>query len=232
LELYGLFRALNATKLWLIGAKELVVEVDTQYIKGMLNKPDLHPNTTMNQWIAAILMFDFELVHVPGAKHKGPDGLSRRRVAESEEEGEGVEEVEEWVDEVIDCGIWVASWLEREGEILVLAVGKRGVDDKDITLERKGKGNRSSEWKEFMQLGIKDEGTKKREAELREIERFLETLKVPEKLTRKDKQRFLQHTGKFFLQGGKMWWREHQGRHQQVIEEQEKCYQLLIEAHD
>jgi len=133
---------------------------------------------------------------------------------------------------VIDCGIWVASWLEREGEILVLAVGKRGVDDKDITLERKGKGNRSSEWKEFMQLGIKDEGTKKREAELREIERFLETLKVPEKLTRKDKQRFLQHTGKFFLQGGKMWWREHQGRHQQVIEEQEKCYQLLIEAHD
>ena len=106
---------------------------------------------------------------------------------------------------MIDCGIWVASWLEREGEILVLAVGKRGVDDKDITLERKGKGNRSSEWKEFMQLGIKDEGTKKREAELREIERFLETLKVPEKLTRKDKQRFLQHTGKFFLQGGKMW---------------------------
>jgi len=36
LELYGLCQALNATKLWLIGAKELVVEVDAQYIKGML----------------------------------------------------------------------------------------------------------------------------------------------------------------------------------------------------
>jgi len=83
-----------------------------------------------------------------------------------------------------------------------------------------------------MQLGIKDKGTKKREVELREIRRFLETLKVPEKLTRKDKQCFLQHIGKFFLQRGKMWWREHQGRHQQVIEEQEKYYQLLIEAHD
>ena len=56
-----------------------------------------------------------------------------------------------------------------------------------------------------MQLGIKDKGTKKREVELREIRRFLETLKVPEKLTRKDKQCFLQHIGKFFLQGGKMW---------------------------
>lgn len=48
LELYGLFQALNVTKLWLIGAKELVIEVDTQYIKRMLNKPDLHPNTTIN----------------------------------------------------------------------------------------------------------------------------------------------------------------------------------------
>jgi len=121
------------------------VEVDAQYIKGMLNKPDLHPNAAMNQWIAAILMFDFKLVHVPGAKHKGLDGLLRRRVAENEEEEEGVEEVEEWVNKVIGCGIWVASWLEGGDKTLVLAVGKRGVGDKDVTLERKGKGNRSSE---------------------------------------------------------------------------------------
>ena len=94
MELYGLFRALNATKLWLIGAKKLVVEVDAQYIKEMLNKPDLHPNAAMNRWIAAILMFDFELVHMPGTKHNGPDGLSRRRVADSEEEEEGIEEAE------------------------------------------------------------------------------------------------------------------------------------------
>lgn len=87
------FELSNATKLWIIGSRKLVVEVDAQYIKGMLNKPDIHPNAAMNRWISAILMFDFELVHVPGAKHKGPDGLSRRRVAEDggEEGGEGVE---------------------------------------------------------------------------------------------------------------------------------------------
>ncbi|KXN89292.1 hypothetical protein AN958_05796 [Leucoagaricus sp. SymC.cos] len=45
----------------------------------MINKPDIHPNAVMNQWIAAILMFDFELVHVPESRHKGPDGLSKRR---------------------------------------------------------------------------------------------------------------------------------------------------------
>jgi len=41
-----------------------------------------------------ILMFDFELVHMLGTKHKGPNGLSRRRVVDSKEEREGIEEAE------------------------------------------------------------------------------------------------------------------------------------------
>jgi len=88
---------LNATKLWTIGSKKLVVEVNAQYIKGILNKLDIHPNIAMNQWISAILMFDFELVHVPGTEHKEPDGLSRRRIVEEEEEesGKDTEEVED-----------------------------------------------------------------------------------------------------------------------------------------
>ncbi|KXN93282.1 hypothetical protein AN958_00206, partial [Leucoagaricus sp. SymC.cos] len=97
LKLYSLFQALNATKLWITSAKKLVIEVDTQYIKEMLNKPDIYPNTVMNQWILAILIFNFKLVHIPEAKHKGPDELSRRRIVENEGEtgSEGVEEVED-----------------------------------------------------------------------------------------------------------------------------------------
>jgi len=49
LELYGLFQALNIMKLWLIRTKKLVVEVNAQYIKGMLNRLDLHPNAAMNR---------------------------------------------------------------------------------------------------------------------------------------------------------------------------------------
>jgi len=117
------------------------VEVDAQYIKGMLNKSDLYPNTAMNQWIAAILMFDFELVHVPGAKHKGPDGLSRRRVAEREEEGEGVKEVEEWVDEVIDW-LWNMGGKltrERRRDISVSSGKKRG-RRRRCHIRKKGEG--------------------------------------------------------------------------------------------
>lgn len=85
LELYGLYRALRAYRLYLIGVKSLKVEVDAKYIKGMLNEPDLQPNATINRWIQGILLFDFELIHVPAERHKGPDALSRRELADDEE---------------------------------------------------------------------------------------------------------------------------------------------------
>ncbi|KAA1478919.1 hypothetical protein DENSPDRAFT_754094, partial [Dentipellis sp. KUC8613] len=78
LELFGLYRALRHYRLYIIGIQNFYVEVDAQYIKGMLNEPDLQPNAAINRWIQGILMFDFTLVHVPAEKFKGPDALSRR----------------------------------------------------------------------------------------------------------------------------------------------------------
>jgi hypothetical protein len=65
LELYGLFRALKAYRMYLVGIKNLLVRVNTKYIKGMLNNHDIQPNTMINRWIAAILLFHFELEHTP-----------------------------------------------------------------------------------------------------------------------------------------------------------------------
>jgi hypothetical protein len=48
LKLYGLFRTLRAYHIYIIGLKNLVVEVDTKYLKGMLNNPDIQPNATIN----------------------------------------------------------------------------------------------------------------------------------------------------------------------------------------
>ena len=41
LELYGLFKAFQAYRLYPIGVKKLLVEVNAFYIKGTLNEPDL-----------------------------------------------------------------------------------------------------------------------------------------------------------------------------------------------
>jgi transposase InsO family protein len=83
--------------------------MDALYIRGMLNHPDVQPNATINRWIAAILLFDFKLVHIPAEKHRGPDGLSRREPADGEDEHE--DDPEEWIDRTLALGVWVVSWL-------------------------------------------------------------------------------------------------------------------------
>ena len=78
IKLYGLFWALKAVKLFIIGIKNLTVEVDAKYIKGMINNPDIQPSVTINRWITGILLFNFKLKHIPGKDHASADGLSRR----------------------------------------------------------------------------------------------------------------------------------------------------------
>lgn len=75
LELYRLFRALKAVKMYIVGVQNLVAEVDAKYIKGMINNLDLQPSATINRWIARILLFDFKLRHVPAKDHAPVDGL-------------------------------------------------------------------------------------------------------------------------------------------------------------
>ena len=98
LELYGLYRALRHWRVHLVGVKKLTIEVDAKYINGMLKEPDLQPNAAMNRWIQGILTFDFTLKHIPAAKFKGPDGLSRRPKAEDEEI---IDDDEEWLDKKV-----------------------------------------------------------------------------------------------------------------------------------
>jgi len=62
----------------------------------MINNPDMQPNTSINRWIAGILLFNFKLVHVPATKHTGADGLSRR--PPSEDDPDITEDHEDWLD--------------------------------------------------------------------------------------------------------------------------------------
>jgi hypothetical protein len=73
LEIYGLYRTIRALCLFIIGVRNLVVETDARYIKGMLAHPDILPSASINQWILAILTFHFTLVHVKGKTHTPMD---------------------------------------------------------------------------------------------------------------------------------------------------------------
>jgi hypothetical protein len=102
---------LQALRMHVVGITNLVVEMDAQYVCGMLSNPDVQPNAAINRWIAAILLFDFKLIHVPAEKHHGPDGLSRRKPIPSEDDNEG--DPEEWVDKVLSLILWLDTWNEH-----------------------------------------------------------------------------------------------------------------------
>jgi len=79
--------------------------------------------------------------------------------------------------------------LEKKGEVSVLVTGEKMVDDEDTILERKKE--RSEGWNELMQSRKKERKTSRREKEIKEIRSFLNTLKLPEGLTKKTKLQFL-----------------------------------------
>jgi hypothetical protein len=108
LELYGLFCALHACCIYIIRVKNLVVEVDTKYLKGMLNNPDIQPNATINRWIAGILLFDFKLVHVPAIYHTAANSLSCQLPAP--EDPPETDDFEEWIDNSYEFFMELANW--------------------------------------------------------------------------------------------------------------------------
>jgi hypothetical protein len=103
IELYSLFHTLHVLHIHIIGVTNLVVEMDAQYMCSMLNNPDVQPNVAMNHWIAAILLFNFKLEHVPAERHLGPNGLSCHEPIPREVEEDG--DLEDWIDEVLSLSI-------------------------------------------------------------------------------------------------------------------------------
>jgi len=99
LELYGLFRALKHFAIFLEGAPNLRVEVDSSSILGMLKNPEARWESPLNRWIREIWAYRFRLIHIPGIQHRAPDALSRRRytsadgVLEGDPEGSSDDEV-------------------------------------------------------------------------------------------------------------------------------------------
>lgn len=225
LELYGLFRALRETQLYTIGVKKLVVEMDAKFIKGMINNPTLHPNDAINRWIAAILLFDFDLVHVPADKHTGADGLSRRPRAPEDPPLEDPEELNDWID--TNAGFFLEatspqspydpapSWsLAFES----LSVFHTEVDlapessTPDPTLPRTDKALR-------------------RESKIASIKEFLSTLKRPDDLSDDEYRQFIRQASDYYLLDTRLFRKNRDGNARLVPDFPDR-FRLVQYAHD
>ena len=173
LELFGLYRALRHWRLYIIGAKKLKVEVDAKYIKGMLNEPDLQPNAAINRWIQGILTFDFELVHVPADRHKGPDALSRRPLAEGEK---AEEDDDSWLDSIALLSLIPSHQFPPFPKINILP--ETNLDESTVQVYT----SRISQ-----------------EQLLEKVYQFLHSLSIPKFEDIQSKRRFIAKAGQFFI---------------------------------
>lgn len=209
IELYGLFRALRALRVHIVGLTNLIVEMDALFIKGMLNNPDVQPNTAMNRWIAAIKLFDFKLVHVPAEKHLGPDGLSRHEPIPGEDDED--DDPEDWVDEVLALGIWANTRPRKHHPVAsVFETEVVGVCLDSLT---KPQTNMAM-----------------LEANLKAILKFLKT-SVHSSTLPHTQDPVIKKSKRFLTLNGRLWRRQAQGRNQLILPIPQRTL-TIREAHD
>src|SRR6266702_3187907 len=206
IELYDLFQALRALRLHLVGVRNLIVEMDAQFIKGMLANPDIQPNAAINRWIAAILLFDFKLVHIPAEKHHGPDGLSQREPAEGEVDKE--DNPEEWIDDTLCIGVWATTWADK----LRTELGNTPPTHTPPTLTLSVEVD--SPIPIFFPSSDK---SLKAKADLLKICQYLSPLRRPAGLLGNDLEKFVNRARHFVMIDGRLWRRGDKGRHQLII---------------
>ena len=249
LELFGLYRALRHSRYHLTGVKNLVVEVDAKYIKDMINKPDLQPNATLNRWIAGILLFSFKLVHVPAARHKGPDGLSRREPADddTEIEDDDDDDEEDWTHETLTLfKRYPPDPADNSLITITPPIPSNNLKSSHLSNSLLFPTDTYQYYDEYLLGPTSNQSSRRRIFEVFDIKRrrtsddylieirdFLTNLKIPNHSTPGQRQAFLNRTKKYYVRHGKLWRRSSNIKPPvQVILDQAKRRSILELSHD
>ena len=209
LELFGLYRALRHWRLYIIGVKKLIVEVDAKFIKGMLNEPDLQPDAAINRWIQGILMFDFELRHVPAEKFLGPDALSHRPLAM----GETIkEEDDSWLN---DIALFIFL-LNRQFSPFPTQVNAKKLWTKHKCISRPQCYSARASQNQM----------------LHDIQHFLTTLQSPIITNVQAKRRFLSKAMEFFMKDSRLYKRNGHQPPLLVVFDGKQKQSILLHAHE
>jgi hypothetical protein len=220
LEIYGLYCALHSLRLYLIGVRNLVVEVDVRYIKGMLSNPDISPSASINQWIVAILHFD--LAHVPGTHH-GPDGLSRRPWQDGDEEDrDDKEDFTDWIDQLhgfmhqIDV---VNIHLLPTSNSLPLPFPRISTLTQATDLSEEDTsaiGTTNTDIDDYI-LASRSAQAKVDDSRLLKVFQWLQDLRQPDGLSDAEYTTFMWYCTDFFIDDNQLWHKDSHGVHKLVI---------------
>ena len=233
LELYGLYRTLGSLKIYLLGVRNLIVEVDAKYIKGMLANPDIAPSATLNRWILGILMFHFTLVHVPGTHH-GPDGLSRRRPQPGDEEEPTDDEFADWIDQVngfihfINPPPYHIDSITTSPPITCYIADSAREDSPELEDEPIAQ---DQDPPTPYSVIPRSETAQTSDKKLDKVQHWLETLERPPSLSDSEFKTFMRYCTEFFVSNGRLWRKDSKGHHKAVVAQERRLF-LISSAHD
>ena len=212
LELYGLFHALCLLKMYLIGIWNLIVEVNMQYIKGMLLNPVIAPLASVNCWIVSILLFHVTLVHIPGTQHR-PKSLSQhpQQLGDEDNNSEYNLEFNDWVDKVYGFMHFLnPTHLQIASSDKNMAFASEAIDDPNVTSHPVSTA--------FMYDCVPhSEKSHKADDCLDRVHEWFTSLRRPNGISNKVYAAFLQYCTHFFMKDDCLWKKDPQGYHKLVI---------------
>ena len=232
LELYGLYRALRTLKLHLIGIRNLIVEVDAKYIKGMLANPDIAPSASINRWIVSILMFHFTLVHVPGTHH-GPDGLSRRKPQPGDEQ-EPEDDFEDWIDNVNGFMHMINALPSPQLKITTAPPITCYITDSardESPLQDDPPPTQPDDTSLPYSAVPRSGHAMAADARLALVKPWLQTLQIPDNMDDPEYKTFMRYCTEFFIASDLLWRKAPNGQHKIVIPQERRLF-LISSAHN
>ena len=228
LELYGLFRALRAYKIFIVGVRNLVVEVDARYIRGMLNNPDIAPSASVNRWIVSILTFHFDLRHVPGKQH-GPDGLSRHPPQPGDVSDEDhPEDFDDWVDNLYGfMHMLNPTTLMSESAKLICTFAAEQATQRPTDIIDSNRSEPPIEYYKVPRSATVILADKC----LAMAHDWLITLERPDPISDHKFSLVIHYASGFFIDNGTLWKRDSQGTHKRVLYHNQRI-EAMVAAHN
>jgi hypothetical protein len=199
----------------------------------MLSNPDIAPSASINRWIVSILMFHFELVHVPGTHH-GPDGLSRRRPQKGDKP-EPEDDFEDWVDEVNGFPHMILSTsppskIEQPPiTMYMLQSFTNNNIQQDEVIEPLNPVQ--VEDSQSYDLVPRSELAQKADIRIDRVRTWHNDLERPENMKDAEYETFMRYCTEFFVVNDRLWRKDRHGEHKLVIPKEKRLF-IIHTAHD
>ena len=117
IKLYTLIRTLRALRMHIIGVADLTVEMDAQYVCGMLANPDIQRSAAINRWIASSRPCNSLTSSLSTCLPRTIKGqIVFRDVSPFQVKTMTTatpKTRKEWVDDILLLGLWLDAWEER-----------------------------------------------------------------------------------------------------------------------